>query len=186
MATMADRFKECLKFVLKWEGGLSNHPSDRGGLTNFGITQGVYDSYRMKKGLMTRSVALITKDEVEEIYYKHYWIPSKADKMPKPLDLAVFDTAVNMGVKTAAKLLQRALNSVNKTKVQVDGVIGNRTLNAILKVNDIGKLVKAFLDLREQRYRQIVERNPSQKVFLRGWLNRLNDLRRSCGVKEGG
>lgn len=40
------RFDQCLKFVLEREGGYVNHPADRGGPTNKGIVQKVYDQYR--------------------------------------------------------------------------------------------------------------------------------------------
>ncbi len=44
-------FQRALTFVLKAEGGYTNHPSDRGGPTNKGILQREYDNYRRAEGL---------------------------------------------------------------------------------------------------------------------------------------
>jgi lysozyme family protein len=177
---MTNNFLRCLRFVLKWEGGLSNDPDDRGGLTNRGITQATYDRYRKAKGLPTQSVAKITDAEVWEIYWRFYWQPVKADEFPYPLALAIFDTGVNMGVGTAIKLLQRAINDLvpKERWIAVDGVIGEQTLKAA-KTLDAKRLALQLCARREERYYAIVRANPTQQKFLRGWLNRLNDLRRS-------
>lgn len=42
--------------ILKWEGGFVNHPNDKGGATNKGITIGTYTYYRKVKGLSTPTV----------------------------------------------------------------------------------------------------------------------------------
>jgi lysozyme family protein len=177
---MTDKFLRCLRFVLKWEGGVSNDPDDRGGLTKCGVTQATYDRYRKAKGLPLQPVAKMTEPEMKEIYWRFYWQPVKGDEFAYPLALALFDTAVNMGVGTAVKLLQRAINDLlpQQKWVAVDGVLGEQTLKAA-KTLDPKRLALQLCNRREERYHAIVRANPTQRKFLRGWLNRLNDLRRS-------
>jgi lysozyme family protein len=49
-------FGRALAFVLKVEGGYTNDPEDRGGATNKGILQRVYDIYRKAEGLRSADV----------------------------------------------------------------------------------------------------------------------------------
>ncbi len=170
------RFRESLRFVLKWEGGYTNHPADPGGATNMGIIQKVYDAWRTKKGLPRRPVKEITRDEVEQIYWENYWTPLKCSELPKPLDLAVFDSGVNCGVGRAALWLNTALNLPAAMKVSAKTVEEARKLNPLA-------IARKVLDQREKHYRTIVEKNPKLKVFLKGWLNRLNDLRKEISGK---
>jgi lysozyme family protein len=122
----------------------------------------------------------MTDAEMREIYWHFYWLPVKANEFAYPLALALFDTGVNMGVGTAIKLLQRAINDLlpQPKWVAVDGVLGEQTLKAA-KTLDPRRLALQLCDRREERYQAIVRANPTQRKFLRGWLNRLNDLRRS-------
>jgi lysozyme family protein len=176
---MTDLFLRCLRFVLKWEGGLSNDPDDPGGLTNRGVTQARYDQYRKEKGLPKRSVAQMTDQEMREIYWKYYWVPVKGDEFPYPLALAVFDTGVNMGTVTAIRLLQRAINDLLPAGkwIDVNGKLGNQTIS-VAKSLPTKTLALKLCDRREERYRAIVRAKPKLGKFLRGWLNRLNDLRK--------
>jgi len=152
-------FCNALSAVLKFEGGLNSDPLDagnRGGnSTNFGITQPVYDTYRKRAGLPPMSTKQITLREVEEIYYQDYWKRSGADQLPEPLSLIHFDTAVNLGGGRASRMLSEA--SEHRT--------------------DLNKISKGYLDLRESFYHRIAE-NGSNSRFLKGWLNRVNHLRR--------
>ncbi|MEW6492094.1 MAG: S8 family serine peptidase [Cyanobacteriota bacterium] len=157
-------FAKALAFVLRWEGGYSNHPSDPGGATNKGITQNTYNAYRTSKGLAAQDVRLITQQEVEDIYFTRYWKASGSDQLTSRLAMVHFDTAVNMGVGGASSLLQQARQSSNGDEMSV---------------------VRRYLDLREARYRAIVANSPSMGVFLQGWLNRLNDLRRAVEAMGG-
>ena len=141
-----NNFRKSLQFVLKWEGGYSEVPGDRGGATKWGITQASYDGWRTGKGYNCRPVALLTADEASDIYAEKYWDAVGCDAVDFPECTVVFDTAVNMGPGVARSLLQST------------------------------DTVQDYLDARKARYLAIIDRNPSQQKFLRGWLNRLNDL----------
>lgn len=141
-------FKKALSFVLKWEGGYVNNPHDKGGATNKGITQGTYNGWLVSKGLQRKDVKFISQSEVEEIYYNNYWLKAGCQKMSKIFAVISFDTAVNMGVGRVQEFLKAA------------------------KWTDPTK----FLDAREAKYREFANYG-NQKIFLKGWLNRLNALR---------
>ena len=44
---MENLFETALLFVLKWEGGYVNNKYDKGGATNYGITQNTYNNWLM-------------------------------------------------------------------------------------------------------------------------------------------
>lgn len=159
-------FTQALPIVLAREGGYANDPDDRGGVTNFGVTQRTYDEWRRSQGAEPRAVTLIESDELEAIYYE-YWVGAKCDALPWPANAAQFDAAVNHGPQQAARLLQRAVDTT------VDGIIGPKTLAAATAMGD--ELVNEMLWVRVGFYRQIAK--GSQLKFLRGWLARLLELR---------
>lgn len=145
---MDKNFEKGLKFVLSKEGGYSNNENDSGGETNKGITHKTYDTYRKSQNLPTRSVKDITDKEVKDIYYNNYYKASGADKIGDPkLATVVLDTAVNMGVSRAKTMLEKSNGNVDK-----------------------------YIALRQEKYKEFVQAKPSQKVFLKGWQNRVADL----------
>ena len=167
---MDKNFKEiALPLVLKYEGGFVNDPDDRGGATNKGITQKVYDDYRKDKGLDENSVRDISDSEVEEIYYNGYWLAGKCDKLSPKLSIIHFDTCVNTGVRQASKFLQRAAN------VPDDGIIGFQTLSAVSQMDD-NYLASKYLEKRRDFYNYLANKNASQQKFLNGWLSRVSKL----------
>jgi lysozyme family protein len=168
-------FDESLPFVLRWEGGYVNHPADPGGATNKGVTQRVYDEWRRRQGEVPRDVRQITDAEVDTIYEADYWVPPRCDLLASQLDLVQFDTAVNMGVGRAVRFLQQAVGC------GVDGDFGPATQKAATAC-DLGSTIVAYCDIREAFYRNLAERKPQMQVFLKGWLNRLNALRREVGL----
>lgn len=157
--------------MLQSEGGYVNHPADRGGATNRGVTQLTYDTYRRIHGLPIQDVRQLTEEEVQAIYSKGYWQTTSCDHLPWPVNLVVFDCAVNSGPLRAAKMLQQELGVV------ADGAIGPKTLAAVAAVDPI-QLATRYLDRRDEFYGAIVKGNPSQSVFLKGWLNRTSRLRK--------
>ena len=161
--------QEALVFTLKWEGGFSNHPLDPGGATNYGIIQSRYDQYRKSKGLSTRYVKFISKAEYEEIYDVYYWDPVRAQYVSGPLGLALFDTAVNLGVGGCISRLQASL------KVPITGK-WTQAISDVIHSADQTAVAINICKLRVAKRYARVKQKPSQKVFLRGWLNRDNDL----------
>ena len=164
-------FLASMPFVLRWEGGFVDDPDDPGGRTNRGVTQAVYDAWRTKRQLPRCDVKLIDADEVHAIYEQGYWLPPRCDVLQRRLDLVQFDTAVNMGVRRAVQMLQRASGCI------VDGAFGPQTERAV-GARDAEQLIVAYCDAREDYYRRLAESRPQLGKFLKGWLNRLNALRR--------
>lgn len=102
----SDAFTAALAFVLRWEGGYSDHPLDPGGATNQGVTQATYDAYRRSQGWPVRSVREIHDAEVRAIYHERYWLRAGCDTISPPaLALCVMDAAVNSGVGAALRWL---------------------------------------------------------------------------------
>ena len=175
-------FDKALSFVFGNEGGYSNDPDDRGGATNLGITQSTLDRAQLEFTGLPSSVKDLTRAQAEEIYRVFYWEASKADMMPYPLSTLHFDAAVNHGVGGAGKLLQKTLNNYAQkagldVRVDVDGAVGPKTLAALCQCLDlkgnVSLICEIYCNEREKYYKAIVESNPSQGVFLCGWLNRL-------------
>lgn len=167
-------FSKALSLILKFEGGYVNNPNDPGGATNKGITQAVYNAWLATTGQPGKPVKDITDAEVAQIYHDNYWRDSKAMNFAteRPdLALVHFDAAVNCGIVQAAKFLQRAVG------VPDDGQIGPKTIDAVRQCNE--KIaVNYYLCQRFEFYTRITMRKPTLREFLRGWVSRIDHLRK--------
>lgn len=132
-------FSRCIPFVLEREGGYSNDPKDPGGETKYGISKKAWPKLDIKN---------LTLEDAKVIYYQHYWL-FVADKLSWPLNLCVFDTAVNQGTKKARQLLKQS-----------------------------GEDWKKYLELRRIEYLELIRSKPVLDRFRRGWLNRINELKK--------
>lgn len=169
-------FTRSLEMLLRHEGGYVDHPDDKGGPTNKGVTKSVYDSFRRSKGLPMRSVKELTADELHEIYYIGYWLQARCPEMPtEAMAALMFDAAVNHSPKRAIKLLQQGAGMAD---AKCDGVWGIKTRSAVVAAaaNALA-LVDSCLLRRERFYLEIVKNNPKQGAFLNGWMNRVAGLR---------
>lgn len=168
-----NRFDYCFDIVLGAEGGFVDHASDKGGRTNYGITQKTLDEFQLSHSAPTYDVKDITVATAKSIYYK-YWAAAKCDQIsPPPLDLLVFDCAINSGASRAIKLLQQMLGVVS------DGVFGSGTKTALDALRDsrsATEICENYLTKRKEFYRKIVDKDQSQSVFLKGWYNRITKL----------
>lgn len=172
---MRANFDKCLKLVIKLEGGLTNHPSDPGGLTNRGVTQAVYDAFLVRAGKSVRPVSLITDDEIVAVYRDGYWDATHCDQLPSGLDLAVFDCAVNQGVGRAARFLQGAAGA------KVDEVIGPKTLAAVAAA-DRDELLTEFMARRMHAYGRL---QTLFQTFGLGWSRRLISVHAAAIAMQG-
>ena len=168
------RFRAALPVILSFEGGLADNPSDRGGRTYKGITSATWKAWLTSMDRPLRDVATATDEEIGQIYKRNYWDAVRGDQLPAPLDLVLFDSAVNHGPRTPIKWLQRALG------VTADGSIGPQTLQALTGKNPVS-IANAVLDQRSSFYDYIVSQNASQGQFLPGWRRRIATLRSFIG-----
>ena len=113
-----DNFNDIIEKVLQHEGGYVNDPNDLGGETKYGITKRFYPDLDIKN---------LTKDKAKEIYYEDYWLKNKVDKMPLHLQYIYFDMCINMGKRTAVKILQGSCIGKGK-KIALDGGLGPNTM----------------------------------------------------------
>ena len=109
-------FDDAFEKLIGHEGGYSNDPRDRGGETMYGIS---------KRAFPLEDIKGMTLDRAKAIYKKEYWGPAGCDAVPPSAKFDLFDTAVNSGVNTAIRLLQKAVGET------ADGILGPRTLQAV-------------------------------------------------------
>lgn len=86
---MNDAFEKAVTMTLRFEGGYVNSTLDPGGETNMGVSRRSYPDLDLKN---------LTVEDAKAIYYRDYWLPVEADKMPPSLAMVAFDCAVNSGV----------------------------------------------------------------------------------------
>lgn len=156
--TYSDIFLKCIPVILKNEGGYVDNRTDTGGETNYGISHHAYPTLDIKN---------LTIGQAIEIYYNDYWLPMNVEGIKEDeLILHLFDSSVNMGVRTAIKLLQRLIGVID------DGYIGDITLKAITEFE--GDIVTSFIKRRKLFYITLVQNRPEQRIFLKGWINRVS------------
>lgn len=142
-------FQLALTFTMRWEGGekYTNDPQDPGGETKYGISKRAYPDVDIKS---------LTRQEAEILYRRDYWEKAGCDTMDNSdLAIVVFDSAVNCGV--------------------------GRTKSWLAELNEKGEMAEErksrwMIQRRIQYYKTIVEKKPALNKFLKGWLNRTNDL----------
>ncbi len=123
-----------------------------GGWTKFGLSQRAYPQL---------DIAALTLNDAVALYQRDYWTPIRGNDLPDPIALLLFDSAVNQGIVSAVRLLQKAL------KVPEDGVLGPMTLKAAQHAAP--ELLIDFCAERSLRYKF----NAHEKTFGRGWYRRL-------------
>jgi lysozyme family protein len=165
---MKDNFEQCLALVLKEEGGYVNNPKDPGGMTNLGVTKKVWEEY-VGHSVDEAVMRSLGPEDVAPLYKKNYWDKIKGDALPRGVDYACFDLAVNSGVGRAAKFLQQAVG------VSADGAVGPATLDAVEKA-DPRSLATEICDLRLKFLQSL----PTWDTFGRGWGRRVAEVEKTA------
>lgn len=169
--------EQLLEDLLRREGGYVNHPNDKGKATKYGITQATLSKH-LGHNASIEEVKSLDKELAKEIYLADYYYSPRINTLPEALQPQLFDWGVNSGPRRAIRALQEVLNLAGY-ETDIDGMIGPDTRKkAQLAYEQMGPLlINALVEMREHFYRQIVANNPSQGVFLSGWLNRANEFR---------
>ena len=147
--------------IIKTEGGFVDDPADPGGATNFGITQDTANQYGLGdvRGLTAAQASAA---------YRNMFTDWKIDQIP---DIYTFwlvaDSCVNHGPGNGIRFLQTALH------LPADGVIGPKTLTALVSNRDWQQVYASVLALRLRFYGYLVESHPTDSKFDSGWMNRV-------------
>jgi len=178
---MSETIETILDGVIKAEGGYVDHPADRGGPTNYGITESV-----ARASGWTGPIKGITEEFARGVYREQYVRRPGFDSiatMSAAVGAELVDTGVNMGPGTAGAILQRALNLLNRggstyADIPVDGQCGPQTRGALRAFLDSRPhaeriLLKLMNILQGHRYVEIAERDESQEDFVAGWMKRI-------------
>ena len=154
-------FEEIIEKVLEHEGGYVNDPKDLGGETKYGITKRFYPELNIKE---------LTIEKAKEIYKKDYWDRNRVESLPQNLWHIYFDMCVNMGKRTAVKVLQRAANNKGRN-IDVDGGLGPATIGALKGVET--ERVRSY---RVKYYVDLINKRPEQEKFYLGWFRRATEV----------
>ena len=137
-----DRFERIFDYLLMVEGGYSNDKNDKGGKTKYGIIEEVARDFGYKGDMQDLTIAF-----AKNIYLKKYYFGNKLDKVVNDkIALSICDWAVNSG-RNGIKNAQAALNRIAGTNLEVDGIIGNKTLEALNTV-DSEKFLEVYHNLQ--------------------------------------
>lgn len=164
------RFERCLRFVLHEEGGLADVKGDHGGRTNLGISSETFETAKERGLVKAARVDDLTAADAEHVYWSLFWIEPRCYEFHAPLDLLAFDAFVQHRPHVAAEMMQTAVGSVP------DGIIGPKTIDAALKVDPVSA-IERYVYARERFYRQLAHEDPTQVRFLKGWLNRVAEVK---------
>lgn len=180
-----------LPILLRWEAGINikqnetlehaferakktgwaNDPADRGGATMVGVTIGTYRTYCRYKGRKVPTVndlKNITYKEWRDVVHTLYWSKWKADLIEdQNVANMIVDWVWASGQGIGIKRVQKILG------VTADGIVGPKTLAAVNAADPQVLFTKVY-NARAAHFNAIVKANPSQKKWLKGWMNRIN------------
>lgn len=165
--------------VIAKEGGYVNDPNDRGGATNFGITEAVARAtgYAGDMKDLPRAFAV-------QVYTGQYVVAPGfgiINNISPPIAEELIDSGINFGPKVPSIWLQRTLNVMSQQGkfwplLTVDGAIGPATgvaLTAFLKQRGLDGtkvMLRALNCLQGARYIELAEQRPENQTFVFGWM----------------
>ena len=167
---MAD-YKKLKPIVLKWEGGWSQDPRDKGngttGCTNSGVTLTTYRKY-FGNNKVCSDLKKMTDNQWDTIFIQGYWNRWSGDKIKSQSIANLLVDWVWMSGVYGIKYPQQVLGVV------ADGAVGPKTIAAINNYPNQKELFEKLWNRRKKYFEALGKSNPA---FIKGWLRRLNDFK---------
>jgi len=107
-----------------------------------------------KRAYPNEDIYNLTPERAAELYYRDYWLATGCESLPLQDAIVTFDTAVNLGVGRTKSL-----------RAGTDGASG-------------------LLEARRTYYLNLASKRPALQKYLKGWLNRLNDLKKYVDINS--
>lgn len=163
-------FNKSIDLMLNLEGGKTDESTDRGGRTNYGVTQREFDAWNKKHKLPRRDVFTINQNTAKQIFKEGYWNLIKGDQLPRNVSNAILSMALTDGPQDSIKFVQKMLG------IQpVDGIMGPATMAKIWEKSKSGdaNFAKAILNKQIERY----QKDEQAKTYGAGWTNRVEKVK---------
>jgi hypothetical protein len=175
--TYSKKFEDAVAHVFKEEGGFINHPKDKGNATNWGISKSVYEEH-LGRSASVSEIKEMPRDVAKEIYHKQFWEKMNGDSIQNPkLSKVIFSQFVNRGPRVFRDIKKEL--GVNSTSTTFD----ENAVNALNSVQDDKSFLVNRIENNRKFHEKIVENNPDQAVFLRGWMRRNDNDAKSVGIE---
>lgn len=146
-------FDDAFDRLIGHEGRYVNNPNDPGGETNWGISKRSYPHLDIKN---------LTRGEARAIYLRDFWNRIHADKLYDGVAFQTFDFAVNSGIETAVRYLQRAVRTAD------DGHWGPQSQAAADAMSESDIIMR--LNAERLRFMTYLSNWPNAS---RGWARRI-------------
>ena len=175
-------FIESYKHVRKWEGNYSYLQDDRGGETYAGITRTfngdwegweVVDEYKGDSSVKWNQKIDNVEIHVMQYYYS-VWLKDGYHKINDPIVRDYLFDYRNTGL-VAYKHVKEILIDMGFTNLNSRPVMDESTINAINKSNPMIFILR-LQEIRRDYYERVADTKPELRKYLKGWLNRANDI----------
>lgn len=188
---MTKTVKDIINDILDKEGGFVDTPKDNGHkyrkskgdkwdsyCTNFGVTQYNLSEWLGRQATI-EEVRNMDKATAFEIFELNFLIKPRINTLQELIQPIMADSSVNHGPSRPIKWMQEIINMAGFGPVDVDGVVGPKSRTACEKaVKAMGPFfVNALVERRIQFFDAIITRDPTQKVFEKGWKRRAESFR---------
>lgn len=180
IAATDKKWDSFVKHILKWEGKLSKDPRDNAAKcvsagqfhTNRGVTFCTFKTLAAGLGItpVTYDRFLKLTDQEAARFIYRYYTDVKGSQLPDSVALAMTEAAWGSGSTRAFKHLRDALTDLGRP------VTTNLQAISAASAVDTTRLFKAYQNRRKQYLQNTLGSQPQYAVFVRGWINRLNDF----------
>ncbi len=171
---VADFFDDAFKYSLGNEGGYSDHPNDKGGPTNWGVIQSEYSKF-LGRPASKEDVKNMPLSDAKAIYRANYWNPLRLSEIgDKETAMALFDRALLNGLTGVSRHVKNVLEAPQDEKPNFHQQI----YQINYQFGDSQEFISKLATFCDKAHYERCAKDASQKVFLLGWLNRVNRMRR--------